>query len=453
MDGDTEIGGEKSRLLESAVWGCVLILVYAALVSLPLIIAFGVHPETDEGPVAELGKGFALVGVALLALQFVMAARLRWIERPFGLDIILSFHKAMGVFAAILILLHPILLAASGGWGLLYNIRQPWFIWLGKIALLLLLILAASAVLRPRLAIAYETWRRRHNLAIVIFGLAFIHSAVVGDDMHNPAMWGLWLGFLGIAVSAYAYHKAIIPWSARRSAFVVHDVKSETHDVWTLELEPPAGATVFDYRPGQFQFLTLFRGDRGCPIEEHPFTIASSPTESNLCLSIKASGDFTATVRETRVGDRAAVRGPYGRFSYTYDPGNTDLVFIAGGIGVTPFLSMLRHMRDTEAPIDVLLIWGNKSAKDIAFREELGDMAAAERPSVRVVHVLSDPGDDWKGEAGYVDRGIIERLAGEGLAGKTYYVCGPPVMMEKVFANLRSLGVSSGRVLYERFAL
>jgi len=453
MGSDEATGRVRPRGLESRAWGVVLIVLYGVVVCAPLVIAGVAHAEDEESFLAELGKSAGLVGLVLLCLQIVLAARLRWIERPFGLDRLFVFHRRVGVIALGFVLAHPILLASAYGWGLLYNVRQPWFIWLGKAGLVLLVLLVLAALYRRRWGIEFERWRTGHNLTVVVFAFGFVHSWIVGDDVHVWAMQLFWLALLGIVVASYVHHRLVAPAVARRRAYRITEVRRETPDVWTLRMEPPEGGRRFDYRPGQFQFLTLMRADRTLPVEEHPFTIASSPTEPLLAASIKESGDFTSTVGRTQPGDRAAVRGPYGRFSHTFGAGETSLVFIAGGIGITPLVSMLRYMRDTREDVEVLLIWGNKTEADIAFREELDRMAAGERPRLRVVHVLNAAGEDWKGERGYVDRDRLQRLVGEGVEGRTYFVCGPPVMMEKVFGALRELGVQAGRVYYERFEL
>ena len=441
-------------MFERPWWGLLLVLIYTALIALPLIVAAVSRPLTDHGFVYELGRSFALAGLALLALQFVLSARLHWVERPYGLDGLLGYHKAMAVLALALILFHPVLLAAGGaGWGLLTSLDVPWRIWLGKFALLLLLIQVFGSVFRPRLRVGFERWRLLHNQATVIFGLAFVHGWYTGGDLRESAMQSLWAAMLGIAAVSYGYHKLVRPVVLRRGAYRVAEVSQETHNVWTLRLAPPPGRTIPPYRPGQFHFLTLWRRERGLPAEEHPFTISSSPTKDHLASTIKESGDFTATIGRTHAGDLVSVHGPFGRFTYTLYPEQTDLVFIAGGIGITPFMSMLRHMRDTEAERDVLLVYGNRTEADIAFRDELEGIAASDRPRLRLVHVLSHADGAWEGETGYVDRAMLERLTGDRLARSMYYICGPPPMMTRVIPALRGLGVPPERIAFERFSL
>lgn len=219
----------------------------------------------------------------------------------------------------------------------------------------------------------------------------------------------------------------------------------------TVKLAPPQGGPVYDYLPGQFQFITFFR-DRGLPVEEHHWTISSSPTQKGYVTStIKSLGDFTATIKDTRPGDTAAVHAPFGRFSYALHPEEKDLVFTAGGIGITPLMSMLRHMRDTRDTRSVLLLYGNPDADRIVFRDELEHIGAGEHPRLRVVHVLSDPGENWTDERGAIDGEKIEKYCGRDLSGKVFYVCGPPPLIEGVVSALQERGVSHRRIRVEFF--
>jgi predicted ferric reductase len=445
---------DKTTFTERPLWGGILIFLYALLVSLPILLVFWKNPEGEENIFFELGKAFALSGFAILTLQFVLASRWRWLARPFGLEILLRYHKAMAIFGGTLILCHPFLIAyGSHDWGI-FGFRQPWYINLGKIALLLLLIQAVTSIYRQRLRLKFEKWRLLHNVAPLIIIFAFLHSLKAGDvDLAFTPLRILWWSFLGLAALTYSYHKFIVPFRARRKAYQITGVKQESHDTWTLSMQPPPGAHPLDYRPGQFQFIVLRRKAAGLPVEEHHFTLASSPAAPELQMTIKSVGDFTATIGQTRPGDKASLEGPFGRFSYTLRPQDRDFVFLAGGIGITPLMSMLRHMRDIRADISVLLFWGNKSEADIIFREELEAMARGERPHLQVVHILSQAEAGWAGEKGFVSADLLGKYIKDGFAEKTYFICGPPVMTDLTLRILRELGVPADKIDYEQFWL
>jgi ferredoxin-NADP reductase len=190
---------------------------------------------------------------------------------------------------------------------------------------------------------------------------------------------------------------------------------------------------------------------RGLPEEEHHFTISSAPNPNGAVTStIRNIGDFTATVCDTKPGDSARVHGPFGRFSHTLHPEEKRVVFIAGGIGITPVMSMLRHMRDVGWPKPALLIYANSSRDKIVFRDEI-DAMHENINGFKAVHVLSRPDDGWEGETGHVDRELIERHAAPFTPDTGWYLCGPQGLMESAISDLEALGVPEKRMHREIF--
>ncbi|HTY24801.1 MAG TPA: ferredoxin reductase family protein [Desulfomonilaceae bacterium] len=434
--------------------GLILVLGYFVIVVSPLLILLKLHVGTPNETIYEIARSLALSGFAILALQPVLVARLKWIERPFGMDIVSRFHKSMGVFATLLLISHPpLLVLGGGGLPLILSLDQPYYIWFGKIGISLLVIHTILSVFSPNLGLKFEQWRRIHYiLAPFIIILVFVHSFETGDDLKLLPVQLLWVILLIVALAAYSYHKILKPAFLAREPYRVADVQQETHNVWTVKLVPPEGKPIYDYFPGQFQFIT-FQRDRDLPVEEHHWTISSSPTQKAFVTStIKESGDFTSTIGLTKPGDTAIVQAPFGRFSHVFHPEDKDIVFLAGGIGITPFMSMLRYMRDTKSERNVILLYGNKYEADIVFRNELAEMEASHNPHLRVIHVLSNPESDWPGERGHVDREKLERLVGS-ITTRTFYVCGPPAMRIKLIDTLRSIGVPYERIRTEIFAL
>ena len=388
-------------------------------------------------------------------MQFVVSARLKWIERPFGLNVLFHFHKTMAIVASLLILSHPVLLAIGGkDWSIVFDPEILWHIWLGRIALLLVLIQVLLGVFRFVIRLNYETWRFVHNVfAAPLVGLAFFHSWKAGGDLALVPMKALWLILLTAAATAYLWHRVVRTWVLRMHLWQVSAVRREADDVWTIELTPPPGRARFDYLPGQFHFLTLQRAPH-LSVEEHPWTISSSPTTPGVLTStIKESGDFTASIDKTRVGDTALVSGPFGRFSYVLHPQERDLLFIAGGIGITPLMSMLRHLRDTGAERNVTLLHVCTAEADLVFRDELAAMARETAPKLTFVQVLNKPSETWTGERGVLDEEKIKRLAGAEIAMRGCYVCAPPALIHKTIRTLRALGVPAARIHFERFSL
>jgi predicted ferric reductase len=458
-----------ARWYERRWWGVLLCLAYPAMAVTPLALFVVLQPASDHWRLAEVGVDAAVVAFTLLALQFVLAARLAWVEAPFGLDLLMRFHRTMALVAVALLCAHPVLLAVGGhGWGLLMRWRVHWYVWAGRLALAVLLVHIACGVLRARLSLAYEAWRRLHNVAaMALLGLGFVHSAAMGDDMSTLAGRMIWSGLLTVATGAWLYGKWVRPLLMRcegsKHLFRVTNVKREGARVWTVDMQPLGGGRRFAYAPGQFQFVR-FHG-QFIDGQEHPFTIASSPTNGpGISLTIKESGDFTYGIgRSVRVGDQASVQGPMGRFSHVFHPRERELVFVAAGVGITPMISMLRYMaavRDDEPRRRVVLVYTNRTPADILFQDELREIEAGGWPAMRIVHVLTQPPASWGGETGRVD---AQRLlqwssaagagAGAGANEAAFYLCCPPAMTAALIHGLRRRGVSTARIHTDYFSI
>jgi predicted ferric reductase len=363
--------------------------------------------------------------------------------------VVLRFHRAMAMIAIGLLFIHPLLVASDEGWGLLTNWHARWPIWAGRLALLFLFAHAAVAICRRIVRLRYEAWRRVHNVgAFLLLGLAFLHSLTLGADFESMAARVVWVALPAVAWSAWFYGRLARPYLLGRNLYRVASIASEAPRVWTLTLQPPVNQPLI-YAPGQFQFLRL----HGSSVltEEHPFSIASSPSpEGLISITIKEIGDFTSMVGRIQPGDLAAIHGPFGRFSHVFHCNDDDLVFVAAGIGITPLMSMLRYMRDRRDSRQVLLIYANRSAADIAFRSELESIESGGFPTLKTIHVLSRPLDDWVGPSGRVDTERLGSLCG-GFCGKAFYICCPPMMASGLIRGLRNAGVRPARIHADYF--
>jgi predicted ferric reductase len=434
-----------------AAWGVLLGAAYPVLIFTPLAAFAALSPQSHHALGAEMGVDCAVVAFTILALQFVVSARLRWIEAPFGLDVLLRFHRAMALVAMGLLCLHPLLVASDEGWALLTRWQARWPLWAGRLALLFLFAHVAAAIFRRALRLRYETWRRLHNAAaFLLLGLAFLHSLTLGDDLRSTAARAVWASLLLVAGGAWCYGRLARPWLLRRAAYRVVSVTREAPRVWTVTLAPLAGRPLY-YAPGQFLFLRPHGG--AVPDEEHPFSIASSPSPEGLIrVTIKESGDFTAAVGGIRPGDLATVHGPFGRFSHLFHPNAGDVVLVGAGVGITPLMSMLRYMRDRREARRLLLVYASRGAADIVFRDELESIQSGGCPALKTIHVLSQPPADWDGPAGRLDTEVLRSLCG-GFSGKTFFICCPPGMASGLIRGLKGAGVGPERIHADYFGL
>jgi predicted ferric reductase len=389
----------------------------------------------------EVGGLLALLGFILLFFQYVLISRIKFIEKGRGLDKLIGMHKPLGVLLLLTVTLHPLLIFISER---LQGYSTPiGFVKIvGVIALLTIWVTAGSALIYGRINLRYESWKRIHRAGYIILPLALFHSLFLGSTLQPGFLRGFWvvLGFCYAAVLAARIHKH---YAVKRYPLKVSHIKQETYDTWSLDIEGDHP----DYAPGQFMLLRL-KID-GIVSSPHPFTLSSSPTRKGLSVCIKSVGDFTSRLSENLQLDQAFVDMPYGVFSFLNHDAER-YIFIAGGIGITPFLSMLRFMKDKKLNKQVILIWGNKEKRDIAFKAEIESMAS-QMTSFKVVHVLSRE-KEWLGEKGHIDAEKLKRQVGDFTKGE-FFVCGPPRMMKDLEKALLVLGVKKGRIHTERFSL
>jgi len=261
----------------------------------------------------------------------------------------------------------------------------------------------------------------------------------------------IYIAYFAIGLSFYLYHQIYRRWILNRNAWSVAGVTEVAPNIRELKLIPGNGQG-FNYQPGQFMFLRVF--GKNIESEEHPFTISSSPSQKGfITATIKSSGDYTSKIGQIQPGDKAHVDAPYGVFSYLRHKPQGKMVMIAGGIGITPLLSMLRYMRDVDPHHNVQLIWGLQREEEIVYKDEV-EKLKTELAHFDWVPVMSNQ-PEWPGETGFITRELIEKYAvkaGEDPREMDFYVCGPPIMMDIIIPILEKMGVPARKIHFERFA-
>lgn len=423
----------------------VLSVIAVVLLAVPVIawaqvIVLAVTPELFARQLAWL---MGALGFAVLFIQFALSSRVRPLESDVGLDRMIHLHRITGIVGTTLIFLH---LVSVTIYELLKfgTLSLSWLKFSGIFAFLIILAVAFAALFYKRVGWRYETWKRIHFASYIVFPVVFVHSLYLSEQIITGELYMkvYWWALLGL-YAAIVLYKVVLALVVRNRPYAVTSVAPASHDVTTVTFDGPP----FDHKPGQFMLVSVEVGDRLEP--SHPYTIASSPEEPFLQISAKAIGDFSAELRDVKPGSRAYIEGPYGVFSFLNDDAPS-LVFVAGGIGITPFMSQLRYLRDAGLNRKVRLIWGNKTEADICFGSELETMKD-QLPDFDVVHVMSHQ-EDWNGEKGFITRDVVERHVDDADRA-TFFVCGPPIMMEKAIPMLGDMGIPSDRIRYERFSL
>ena len=442
----------KRRLLFGALAVSLALAVLAGAVSISFLFESStiLYKSGTDRLLLRSGQVIGLATGGLLVLQIVSGARFKCLDRIFGLNRLYRIHRITGFIIACLAIAHPILIFTPED---RISIPLQWRYWpefVGLFLLLLILAMVISSNWRGRLGLAFHRWWLLHRAGAMLVAGAFgVHVLFVSDtfDQKPPRLVALCtLGFCGLVF----FWLRIRPLWNRRKAFVVSDVKPAGSDAIYLKLVPGTDHIIPAHAPGQFSFISLL--SPGISREEHPLSIVSSPTRP-ACVEflVRTTGDWTAKLADLQPGDRVSLHGPFGRFSHLRILEPQEIVMIAGGIGITPMLSMLRYMADHGDRRKITLIWSNRSQRHIVYPQELAELST-HLEGLHIHHILTrDP--DSEAEKARLDRPKLERLLADCRRSSAVFICGPDRMMKKVYDCLVLLGFSRRRIFMERFSL
>jgi predicted ferric reductase len=439
----------KYSLARAALW----LTVFLAICVAPMVVAY-LGPAPARTFWVEVAVGLGFVGFAMMALQFILTGRYHSIATRFGLDSMLQFHRQIGLVAFYFILAHPIILFLADPAYLAYlDPRENWMRALSlSAATVALILLIATSLWRLTFRLSYEWWRLLHGVfAFGIMVVGVTHILQVGYYVASFWQQAVFVAAAAGAVGLLLNTRLARPWRMRGRPYRVVEVLEEIHyehDVaWSLALEPD-GHPGMTFRPGQFAWITLQKTPFS--MQQNPYSFASSAEDApgRIEFTVKVEGSFSESVGEAQPGWRAYLEGPYGYFVPDPDP-DVGCVFIVGGVGVTPAMSMLRTFADRDDRRDLHLIYANVARPEVIFWNEIERLEKI--LNLTVTHVLENPPAGWDGEEGLLDKEMIERLLPEHPNRYEYFICGPEPLMNIAERSLLELGIEQRRVLSERF--
>ncbi|MFH1239176.1 MAG: FAD-dependent oxidoreductase [bacterium] len=224
----------------------------------------------------------------------------------------------------------------------------------------------------------------------------------------------------------------------------VLDIIQRTHDVKSFRFKLKENA---DFKAGQF--FCLYINISGKEAAKY-FSFSNSPTEKGYLEFTKriTGSEFSDALNKLKTGDVVRIKMPYGNF--TFNGEYKKIAFLSGGIGITPIRSICKYAIDKQLDTDIVLLYGNRTAADIIFKEDFELMQQAHR-LLKIVHVLSTAGEDWKGRRGHINYQIIKEKIPD-YSERKFYICGPPAMVEAMKKILlEELTLSKENVITENF--
>jgi predicted ferric reductase len=420
----------------------------AGLVALNILLWVFFGPTTGVSknfPQQVLAETLSSSAMILWACGIFLSNKPRFLEPYFGgLDRMYFIHKNINMLALLVIVVHLIIVPTSDAGG-----PGVWIAWITFPSILILVLQTISPrvpLISNFIRLTYDKWRSQHKFLGVFYILGATHMLMVQPLIMNAQIVFTYVEtIIAIGIAAYLYKEFLRDRLKKRYPYVVQDVKKLNGTVAQVTLRASeGGAGKLNHRAGQFLYVH-FDSDRTLQ-EPHPFTISSAPYEDDLRLSIKSSGDWTQYMHENlKAGARAFVDGPYGEFNYR--TGSQKQIWIAGGIGITPFMSWMRDFESNSTPStraggrEIDFFYTTAVPEEALFLDEIQKAETHTGFRARISHSSRD---------GRLSADKVVAASGDP-AGKDIYMCGPVPMVE-VFRNaFVAKGEPSGKIHYEEF--
>jgi len=385
-----------------------------------------------------------LAGASLFAWNFILASRLRIIEELFlGLNKVYTNHHMVGAIAFILLLFHPVLLALQflpyGVSGVVQFLQPSLNNLPALYGTLALNIAIIALVITFFVKIKYHLWKLSHKFLGLSLALASLHILAMPSITEEN---------LPLKIFLYALFAAALVSFFTRNLFSDFFVKKFEYYVDKIE---PKGSAIFEvffkpknqkitYEPGQFFFIKIY--GQGIKKEYHPFSIAS-PQHSNLIsFAYKELGDFTIQLQNLKQGDRALIEGPYGKF-HPLKLENKQQIWVAGGIGVTPFLSTIRSLPPVH-DFNIHFYYSARNSDDAVYLNELKTIEQA-HSNITIIPFLQD-------KDGFLTMKVISEKTAD-YKKRDIFLCGPPNMMKSLKKQSADINFPEQQIHSEEFAL
>lgn len=409
-----------------------LAVLAGALLGAQTYAAFGVE--------SAFSIAIGAAAIVAMSLALVLSARPLLVEPLFGgLDRMYGVHKWLGIAALVLMVLHDQIepdiedfVRETGVGELAKDVGEIAFYgFIGLIA-----ISWFKRIPFTQLELPWPLWRFTHRFMGLLFAVAAFHQLAIDKPAGLDGTLDLYLnGFCIAGLAAWLYTQFIIPFLRPRGYALAQIAAHGTTTEITLHPEGRA----LRWRPGQFAFVSAHCGTLA---EPHPFTIASAPrADGSLRFGIKSLGDWTARLPAALVpGQRFRIEGPYGRFLFRKRVRRQ--VWLAGGIGITPFLAWAEALTETDTQ-DIALIWVVGTPAE-AFAADRLSAIAARHPGLTVQIVASQTD-------GRLTAQRLAALVPFAIPQAELFFCGPSGLRDSIVAGLKAINQPPRRVHSEAF--
>lgn len=449
---------QKITLLERN-GGWFLIAVFAVI---PVLIWFSLNPITEafisySAAMASMGKLFGIVGFTLFAINFVLSTRAKWLEKFFnGINSAYKAHHIVGGLAFCLILFHPVFLALKYiEWTMLSTIKDaaefllPRFVDFSASSAQIQEVLAMNAGSLAFAGVAgllfvtfyvnipYHIWLFTHKFLGLAFVFAGLHVLLISSDTsRSQLLFNYMLFWFLVGLTCYCYKTILGGFVIRRFKYVIKKAYSES-GILTIKLSPVNKS--ISAREGQFVLMSVLSSSKVVGKEYHPFSITSLDADGSIGLCVKSLGDYTSHLMNITEGTEVLLEGAYGSFGKVNNLKKPQ-IWIAGGIGITPFLSMSGKLVDRNVP--VVLFYSVDAREQLLEQSYLKSLF--DNNQFRLENYVTSEHN------GYITAKFIQSVAGD-LNNFEFFICGPSGMMKGLKNQLIEQGVKRYNIHSEEF--
>ncbi len=400
-----------------------------------------------------LGIVFGLLAWALFLFTLVLSSRVRLLEKIFGQDRLIVLHRYTGAGAVISGILHvsfklyfssdvsPHLISGAIAGSIIFPVSA-----------MSLLILSRSVFDRfravkmvksyARRSIRYSTMKFLHNGIALALAIILIHI-LIAPSTAETSLRSVIIMLTGIPVlGLWIYHKLIRPYFYIKGR--IKEIHHFTDRLFSVKME--FLKSVLSIMPGQFCYFRF--PVPGVPGEEHPLTISGVFDHQTAEVLIKREGLWTNSVSGLEPGLPVSISRPYGKFDLS---SQCPMLWVAGGVGITPFLSRIRSLRNEKLKLNVrtVLIWSARTGREMPYRDEIEDYENMDGNFTFIPMLTRE-----KTASPRIDSDFIKRKINE-LSHKnaSLWYCGPLLLRRHVFRGAKEAGIKAGNMHWEEFSL
>ncbi len=430
-----------SLLRKNIGWLTVLFLSFFPVIRWAVILPLNYRFFDLSATMTSLGQIAGLVGMAMFSVSLILGARLKFLDKYFcGLDKVYQNHHIVGAVSFSLLLFHPLFLVVRHiqislrDAALFFMPSRDLAVGYGITSLFLMIVLM---VMTFYIQLKYQRWKLSHKFLVLVFIFAVLHSFYVASDISRDSILRVYiLGLVAIGLGAGFWRAFLHKYFNQNFDYEIIKINALNSGILEIEMAPKDKK--IKYEGGQFIFVSF--ASWGVSAESHPFSISSSPAAENLRIAVKALGDFTTEMKKLKAGDKVSVEGPFGGFSYK-NALSKNQIWIAGGIGITPFLSMAGDLKiDDGYKVD--LYYGVNAPEEAVFSDALFKTSSVNK-NFKAINWYSN-------ESGRLNGEIISELS-RGLRDKDIFLCGPPMFMKSLNEQFGKMGIKKNRIYWENF--